>query len=59
MSAPTKKPVGRPAENLTGKPARYCVSLDQATADAARRLGGGNISNGIRIAVKQTEGNEK
>lgn len=49
-----KRSVGRPAENLTGKPARYCVSLDRQTAELARRLGGGNISNGIRIAVKQT-----
>lgn len=53
MSAPTKKPVGRPAEHLTGKPERYCVSLDRRTHDLAVKLGKGILSAGIRLAVKE------
>jgi len=41
---------GRPAEMVGGK--RVNVYLDQAALDAASRLGEGNVSDGIRRALR-------
>lgn len=34
---------------------RYLVTLEPSTAEAARRLGGGNLSGGIAIAVSRAD----
>ena len=44
-----RKGAGRPVE---GHPKRQVtVNLDQTTEDALKRLGGGNLSLGIRLAA--------
>lgn len=53
MNDKTKRTAGRPAENLDSPAVRYCVTLDKETANTARLIGGGNVSNGLRLAVKQ------
>ena len=53
MNGKTKRTTGRPAENLDPPAVRYCVTLDKETANMARLIGGGNVSNGLRLAVKQ------
>lgn len=44
-----KRPAHRPPEMEGGR--RMNVYLDAATIETAKRLGGGNISEGLRIAV--------
>jgi hypothetical protein len=46
--------VGRPSEMEGGK--RVNVYLDAASLDAASRLGNGNVSDGIRKALKHAAG---
>ena len=51
MSATTdKKPKGFQKKMEGGK--RVFAYLDQASIDAAKKLGNGNLSEGIRIALK-------
>lgn len=38
---------------------RYNVSLDPETVETARQIGGGNISQGIRLAVKRQKNDMK
>lgn len=45
-----KKQAGRPAVMAGGK--RVQVYLDERTLEKARRIGDGNISEGIRLAIK-------
>jgi len=45
-----KRPAHRPA-SIDSK--RVDVTLDRAPIEAARNIGGGNVSAGIRIAVKE------
>jgi hypothetical protein len=45
---------GRPAEVKDPRP--VTVTLDEAAIEAARDLGGGNISAGIREALRRTNG---
>jgi post-segregation antitoxin (ccd killing protein) len=45
-----KRPAHRPA-SIDAK--RVNVTLDQQTIEAARKIGNGNVSAGIRIAVKE------
>lgn len=47
---PEKRPVGRPAE-VGGK--RVQVYLDAESLAIAAKLGNGNVSDGIRKALKQ------
>lgn len=49
---------GKPAESMGagGQPVR--AYLDRETIDRARQLGNGNFSLGLRLAVKQHEGEE-
>jgi hypothetical protein len=47
---PEPHPVGRPAA-VAGK--RVQVYLDKIRLEAAAKLGEGNVSNGIRKALKQ------
>lgn len=49
------KPTRRPGQPLKydAPMTRINVMLDAATADKAALLGGGNVSAGIRIAVKR------
>ena len=47
---PEKRPVGRPAE-VDGK--RVQVYLDAKSLAIAAKLGNGNVSDGIRKALKQ------
>lgn len=49
---PEKRHVGRPAE-VGGK--RVQVYLDKASLEAAARLGNGNVSEGIRRALRAAE----
>lgn len=46
--------VGRPAEMTEGK--RVNVYLDAQSLEAAKALGGGNVSEGIRIALAKANG---
>lgn len=48
--APTKRPVGRPAD-VGGK--RVQVYLDAGSLAIAATLGAGNVSDGLRKALKQ------
>ncbi|MBV2193617.1 MAG: hypothetical protein KUL81_09800 [Azonexus sp.] len=48
--APEKRPVGRPAE-VGGR--RVQVYLDAKSLAIAANLGGGNVSDGLRKALKQ------
>lgn len=48
---PKKRPVGRPAD-VGGK--RVQVYLDAESLAIAAKLGSGNVSEGIRKALKQT-----
>lgn len=45
-----KRPAHRP---VSVDARRVNVSLDEATIERARELGGGNLSAGIRLAVAQ------
>jgi hypothetical protein len=45
--------VGRPAEMEGGK--RVNVYLDAASLEAAKRLGDGNVSEGIRLALSRAD----
>lgn len=45
-----KRPIGRPAD-VGGK--RVQVYLDEKSLDLAAKLGNGNVSEGIRKALKQ------
>jgi hypothetical protein len=50
MSEPKpKRPAHRP---VSVGAQRHTVTLSKATAEAARRIGNGNLSAGLRIAVK-------
>jgi len=51
---PDKRPVGRPA-NVGGK--RVQVYLDADSLAIAAKLGNGNVSDGIRKALKQSTQN--
>lgn len=44
-----KRPVGRPSLGIK----RRMVSLDDAALERARKLGGGNLSAGIRKALQK------
>ncbi len=46
---------GRPTEDRPGELLRKQVKLDQAAIDILSRLGGGNLSLGIRRAARQLE----
>lgn len=46
-------PLGRPPLLIDAQ--RYNVYLDAASRDAALRLGGGNVSAGIRAALRQAD----
>ncbi len=48
---PERRPVGRPAE-VGGK--RVQVYLDAESVAIAAKLGNGNVSNGIRQALKRS-----
>lgn len=48
-----KRPAHRPRELKDGR--RVNVFLDEETREKAESLGGGNVSEGIRIAVKQAK----
>jgi hypothetical protein len=52
--AKPKRPAHRP---ITIDAKRVNVSLDQATIDKAREIGGGNLSEGIRRAVSAAQAN--
>ena len=47
-----RKGSGRPTEDKAGKTKRYNVSLDRETVRKAEKIGDGNLSLGIRKAVK-------
>lgn len=47
-------PAGRPAKLASGSP--FTVYLDTETVDAARKIGDGNLSNGLRTAVAIASG---
>ena len=47
-----KRTVGRPSE-IDGK--RVNVYLDAKSIEVAARLGGGNVSEGIRIALQRAD----
>lgn len=49
-SKPARKPAGRPVK-ICGK--RVNVYLDAASLEIASRLGNGNVSEGIRGALKR------
>lgn len=51
--AAARRPVGRPAE-IGGK--RVQVYLDDESLSIAARLGDGNVSEGIRLALKKVNG---
>jgi post-segregation antitoxin (ccd killing protein) len=46
---PEKRPPGRP-QSVKGKPVR--VYIDDETIERARKLGNGNLSEGIRKALE-------
>ena len=47
-----RKPMGRPP--IAGEPLKqHNVRLDPETVEKAKRLGGGELSAGIRLAVKR------
>jgi hypothetical protein len=46
------KPVGRPSSLQNGK--RVNVYLDAISLDAAAKLGNGNVSEGIRLALQKS-----
>jgi hypothetical protein len=48
----TRNGAGRPAAELTGSTKKVSVTIDAETIDRARRIGRGNLSGGIRVAVK-------
>lgn len=48
-NATEPRPVGRPVE-VSGR--RVQVYLDELTIRAAKKIGGGNVSEGIRQALK-------
>ena len=50
INRPDKRPGGRPALMRGGR--RVQVYLDADAVVAAARLGGGNVSRGIRAALK-------
>ena len=53
MTVQPKRPPGRPT--FGEKPMqRYNVMLDDETVEAAKRMGGGELSAGLRIAVKRS-----
>lgn len=47
-----EKRMGRPTE-IKDKTSPRTLSLDDATIDKARRIGGGNVSAGVREAVRR------
>lgn len=47
-----RKGAGRPTEDEAECTKRYNVSLDRETVKRAKKLGDGNLSLGIRKAVK-------
>ena len=50
MTPAPPRPAGRPPlADGTARP--HCVYLTPAQADTARRLGGGNLSEGVRMAL--------
>jgi len=51
---PAPKPVGRPP-TYASRPKSRMVSLDEASVAIAMRLGNGNVSLGIRLALTQAE----
>lgn len=48
----TAKKMGRPTE-IDGPTKKYSVTLDNATTEKAKRLGRGNLSAGLRDAVRR------
>lgn len=48
----TKNPVGRPKE-IDEVLSRYTVTLDDRTVEALRKLGMGNVSLGVREAIRK------
>ena len=46
------KPVGRPSSMQNGK--RVNVYLDAASLESASKLGNGNVSEGIRVALQRS-----
>lgn len=52
----TKKPVGAPRQLEGGK--RHNVYLDWKTVREAMRLGNGNLSEGLRVAVAECSEDE-
>lgn len=56
MTKPThggpRKGSGRHTEDGTGDTKRHNVSLDRETIKRAKKIGDGNLSRGIRKAVK-------
>ena len=46
---------GRPKQDDAGKTDRHNVSLDRATVKKATKLGNGNLSLGIRVAVRSAQ----
>jgi len=48
---------GRPKQDDAGKTDRYNVTLDKATVKKAKRIGNGNLSLGLRVAVRRNNGN--
>lgn len=53
----TKKQVGAPKQMEGGK--RHNVYLDDITVKDAMRLGNGNLSEGLRVAVAECSEDEK
>lgn len=47
-----RKGAGRPTEDKANGLRPYCVSLDIDTVQRAKKLGGGNLSLGLRKALK-------
>jgi hypothetical protein len=45
-------------DSPTGELKVYSVRLDQKTVETLKEVGGGNVSAGIRILVKQEQKNE-
>lgn len=54
MTEPTKRPVGRPVTATEPRKPRQ-VMLSEASAATARRLGDGNLSEGVRKALELGE----
>lgn len=54
--ASKRKPAGRPVTMKNGR--RVNVYLDDSTVKRAKKIGGGNLSEGIRLAVQNATDTE-